>query len=499
MRRPRPMLAAIAFLAGVVPAADGATPLVTGLGSSAMPAWSADGAHVIFHARRREDGSRGVPVRNVWTVGAAGTDQRRLTTGTRDEYHAVPSPDGRRLVFVSELNGSRDLWIADADGANPLPLTDDPGLEDHPAWSPDSRRIAYAAFPKEGGSFDLWIINADGTGRRRLTSTAANECFPAWHPDGDRLVFVTDAGGSFDLHTLDLQDGHTVPLVVSPDHEVRPAFSPDGSRLAFARWPVGGRSSDATLWIADARGGGAVQLTDAPAPATHPAWSPDGRALAFQHHAASGWEIWRLDLGPTLAAARGANASDTVALRNGQTLSGALADATLGVRAAYGTLVLRAAGVSGLLFDDHGLAHLSLTNGDSVSGVLTATDLRLAIGGRTETIPVERIARVALRGGGPTSAAGFRALMRNGDALSVGSPGSLRLRVGGQVVAVETARIASVEFDDGGGRARVLLVAGDRLEGDLVGGRLEVVLAAGPRLALDPGALRALSRIGTGG
>src|SRR5436309_2625737 len=179
------VLAAALALAGesgaAAPKDEGRAWRSVGTGSCARPAWAPDGSRLLFHARRKDDKQKGFATRNVWSVGADGAGERKLTGGTKDEYHASLSPDGKKLLFVSELNGSRDIWLADADGQNPVPLTDDPGTEDQPAWSSDGHQIAYAAFPKEGGSFDIWLVNADGSGRRRLTTTPANELFPAWH------------------------------------------------------------------------------------------------------------------------------------------------------------------------------------------------------------------------------------------------------------------------------------------------------------------------------
>ena len=128
--------------------------------------------------------------------------------------------------------------------------------------------------------------------------------------------------------------------------------------------------------------------------------------------------------------------------------------------------------------------------------MLDATELHLAGGGRTETVAVERLAQLSLRAAHVSGAGAFRAVMRNGDRLSVAPPGALRLRVGGQTLEVEPRRIDQVEFADGGARARVALVGGDSLAGDVVGGRLDVVLAAGPRLAHEPSALRSHARVG---
>ena len=117
-----------ATLAAALPvrAADvgSAQVLVTGTGSNAMPAWLPGGHELVFHSRRKEAKQRDFPTRNIWKVGADGSGERQLTHGTKDEYHPSISPDGRKLLFVSELNGSRDIWVADPDGENAVPLTD---------------------------------------------------------------------------------------------------------------------------------------------------------------------------------------------------------------------------------------------------------------------------------------------------------------------------------------------------------------------------------------
>ncbi len=476
-------------------AEDGSARAVVTAGSSAMPSWTPDGTHLVFHSRRKEAKQRGIAARNIWIVSTDGSGERQLTKGTKDEYHPAVSPDGKKLLFVSELNGSRDIWIADLDGQNAVPLTDDPGTEDQPAWSPDGRQIVYAAFPKEGGSFDLWLMYADGSGRRRLTTTPANEIFPAWHPSGDTIAYVTDVNGNFDIYTIDVRDGRTAPLVVSPDHEARPAY---------------GRTSDATPWVANADGTAPIELAAAPAPALHPAWSPDGRTLAFQHRGEKGWEIWTLALPADIAApgrlrlaqqVRGGADVDTAKLRSGDTLRGTLTDPHLRVRTAYGAVELGREAVATVLFDtgERGLARIVLANGDTLSGFLENEAIHLAAGGRTQSVPVDGIAQLSLRAGrgaAPPPAA-FRALMRNGDSLLVtGAFAPLRVRVGGRTMEVSAAEVERIDFTEAGNKAEVVLRSGDRVSGEVVGDRLPLVLAAGPRLAVHPSSVRALNRTG---
>src|SRR5262249_33220960 len=115
-------------------------------GIDAMPAWAPDGRRIVFHARRPPEKAGILPTRKIWIMDRDGTNAHKLSEGAADEYHPVFSPDGTKIAFVSETNGSRDIWIMDADGNNPLPLTDDPALEQPPS-SPHARRPLPHAAP----------------------------------------------------------------------------------------------------------------------------------------------------------------------------------------------------------------------------------------------------------------------------------------------------------------------------------------------------------------
>src|SRR5438552_646050 len=170
---------------------DGTARAIVSTGSSAMPSWTADGSHLVFHSRRKEAKQHGIAARNIWIVGADGSGERQLTKGTKDEYHPVVSPDGKKLLFVSELNGSRDVWIADADGQNAVPLTDDPGTEDQPAWSPDGRTLAFQHRGEKG--WEIWTL-----------------ALPADIATGERLRLAQQVRGGADVDTAKLRSGDTL-------------------------------------------------------------------------------------------------------------------------------------------------------------------------------------------------------------------------------------------------------------------------------------------------
>src|ERR1700675_1124384 len=62
---------------------------------------------------------------------------------TRQGGRASGSPDGKSIVFVSNISGRNNLWIVPAEGGWPTQLTVSDQRQTAPAWSSDGKWIAY--------------------------------------------------------------------------------------------------------------------------------------------------------------------------------------------------------------------------------------------------------------------------------------------------------------------------------------------------------------------
>jgi TolB protein len=83
--------------------------------NAARPDWSPDGTRIIFS----NNYGRFKPA-SLFTVRPDGSDLRRLTTApanTLGDTFAVFSPDGRRVSFISDRNGTFDVFVMNADGS----------------------------------------------------------------------------------------------------------------------------------------------------------------------------------------------------------------------------------------------------------------------------------------------------------------------------------------------------------------------------------------------
>ena len=99
------------------------------------------------------------------------------------------SPDGRTIVF--ELLG--DLYTMPAAGGAATRLTSGPAFDSQPRWSPDGKRIVFLS--DRSGAENIWLCDADGRNPKALTKGTNNlYASPEWTPDGNYIVASRTSG-----------------------------------------------------------------------------------------------------------------------------------------------------------------------------------------------------------------------------------------------------------------------------------------------------------------
>jgi Tol biopolymer transport system component len=248
---------------------------------AAAPAWSPDGATIVFARARREPTGP-----DLWTVRADGSGARLLAGTPHADVEPAFSPDGRRVAFLTAATTRFLLQVVNADGSGLRQLFDS-RLSFTFDWSPDSRRIVFS-HEREGrvGLGDLSVVDVE-TGRiDRLTSGNARTDWPAWSPDGTMIAFGRtdrqDAGPT--LHVM-RADGRGVRELSNRTLTEPPAWAPNSRSLAFtgrrilsyARY---GPVFATEVFSVDVDGSNERKLTAA-GTETRPSWSSDGGRIAF--------------------------------------------------------------------------------------------------------------------------------------------------------------------------------------------------------------------------
>lgn len=190
-----------------------------------------------------------------------------VTLPTEPARPASPAPPTlavRPPMLINGIAASRgqivfafagDLWQVGRAGGEARRIAELPGEEDSPAFSPDGSWLAFSRNTGSGG--DVWVMPAAGGEPRRLTWHPKEDRVRGWSPDGTKILFATnrDGDGVWRLYTLAL-DAPMPEALPFPEGR-QGAFSPDGSLLAvvpYGRSPESWRhyrgGSVSPLWLA---------------------------------------------------------------------------------------------------------------------------------------------------------------------------------------------------------------------------------------------------------
>ena len=110
---------------------------------------------------------------DLYTLPVTGGEATRITNGQAYDMQPAFSPDGKRIVFVSDRNGSENLWIANADGTRARALTT--GERDNymsPIWTPDGEYVVAAK------GAQLWMYHESGGSGLQMTGIPSTPAAP---------------------------------------------------------------------------------------------------------------------------------------------------------------------------------------------------------------------------------------------------------------------------------------------------------------------------------
>lgn len=161
------------------------------------------------------------------------------------------SPNGKYLAYCAERNGNFDIYTIPAAGGEEKRLTTADDLDDGPEYSPCGNYIWFNSV--RSGLMQVWRMKADGSEQTQMTfDEERNSWFPHISPDGKKIVFIAYRKG--DLKPNEHLANKNVELRLMPAKGGEPktivklfggqgtinvnSWSPDSKHFAFVSYKV---------------------------------------------------------------------------------------------------------------------------------------------------------------------------------------------------------------------------------------------------------------------
>jgi Tol biopolymer transport system component len=218
-------------------------------------------------------------------------------------YSALEQPKSRKTPLHADITASQ-IYILDSEGTTERPLTKSAGINSAPIWTPDGGRILFSS--DRNGTFGLWSLPMRDGIAAGIPSLVKSDI-------GGIRAIGFDASGSFYYSHLRRGEGSDIfmvkwdlvtgkvygPPALASENSVgtnqRPAWSLDGKYIAFHRVRlVGGVPQDyLDLIIRNLETGAEILLPFTPSGV--PLWASDGTLVSGAEDAEGRRSFYRVD------------------------------------------------------------------------------------------------------------------------------------------------------------------------------------------------------------
>jgi TolB protein len=193
-----------------------------------LPAYSPTGNQIAFTSFLRGGA-------DLWIVSAGGGRARRISNRDGMNSGAAWFPGGGNLVATLSYEGNAELYkISASDGSIQARLTRSPAIDLSASVSPDGSKIAFVS--DRQGTPQIFVMPASGGEPKRITFQGTYNQTPRFCPRADVPIIAftgRDERLVFDVFTYDLRTGKIERMTQNQGSNSDPSWSPDCRLLVY--------------------------------------------------------------------------------------------------------------------------------------------------------------------------------------------------------------------------------------------------------------------------
>lgn len=184
---------------------------------------------------------------DLYTIPAAGGDAVRITSGMPMDMQPRFSPDGKKIVYVSDGSGAENIWTLDLSekDAEPKQITKDSSGEfQTPEWTLDGKYIIAGKAPGLFTTHKLWMYHIDGgAGIQLLDKPDELKATGIAFGNDPRYFWFETRNGDWNYNAqfpqiqisrFDRDTGKHQSMTSQYGSAMRPTLSPDGQYMVYA-------------------------------------------------------------------------------------------------------------------------------------------------------------------------------------------------------------------------------------------------------------------------
>jgi Tol biopolymer transport system component len=253
--------------------------MVLGIGLLTARTAAAQGK-IVFTSHTPADGPE------IYSANADGTNRTRLTFCACSNKYADISPDGTKVVFMSDRDLIRkyEIYIMNIDGSNQTRLTfsGPSDFNSYPSFAPNGTIVWTREHIFGDGTVGIYVYwtPQNGVGQFEIIRFDLGTYHAEISPDGTKLLFGAWADESHrgaDIYVYDMVSHALTNLTTNSNSDNHAKFSPDGTKIIF----MSERAAAYDIWIMNVDGSNQVNLTPGSEAEIMPAFSPDGSKIIY--------------------------------------------------------------------------------------------------------------------------------------------------------------------------------------------------------------------------